>query len=129
MSYITPYYNESEDKFYITERFNGQRIINTLKPIYEFYVEDDFGNFEATNGKHVKKITAKNRREFMSLKKQYTATGKRTYEMSFDISFKVLEKYYPDGACEALSGKYAGIAQQYLFYYERSLAEAEKSKK
>lgn len=94
MSYITPYYNESEDKFYITERFNGQRIINTLKPIYEFYVEDDFGNFEATNGKHVKKITAKNRREFMSLKKQYSATGKRTYEMSFDTSFKVLEKYY-----------------------------------
>ena len=42
---------------------------------------------------------------------------------------KVLEKYYPDGACEALSGKYAGIAQQYLFYYERSLAETEKSKK
>lgn len=32
---------------------------------------------------------------------------------------KILANYYSDGVPEALSGKYAGIAQQYLFYYER----------
>ena len=32
---------------------------------------------------------------------------------------KILENYYSDGIPDALSGKYAGIAQQYLFYYER----------
>ena len=32
---------------------------------------------------------------------------------------KILTKYYPNGAAGHLSGKYAGIAQQYLFYFER----------
>lgn len=32
---------------------------------------------------------------------------------------KILAKYYSDGIPSHLSGKYAGIAQQYLFYFER----------
>ena len=32
---------------------------------------------------------------------------------------KILSNYYADGISTHLSGKYAGIAQQYLFYYER----------
>ena len=32
---------------------------------------------------------------------------------------RILENYYKDGISSHLSGKYAGIAQQYLFYYER----------
>lgn len=34
---------------------------------------------------------------------------------------RVLEKYYPEGVTGHLAGKYAGIAQQYLFYYERCI--------
>ncbi len=34
---------------------------------------------------------------------------------------RVLEKYYPNGIKGHLSGEYAGIAQQYLFYYERCI--------
>ena len=34
---------------------------------------------------------------------------------------RVLEKYYPDGIKGHLSGEFAGIAQQYLFYYERCI--------
>ena len=32
---------------------------------------------------------------------------------------RVLAKYYPCGLDIAALGRYAGIAQQYLFYYER----------
>ncbi len=32
---------------------------------------------------------------------------------------KIIEKYYPNGLDIKSLGKYAGIAQQYLFYYER----------
>ncbi len=32
---------------------------------------------------------------------------------------RILSNYYSDGLSPHLSGKYAGIAQQYLFYYER----------
>ncbi len=35
---------------------------------------------------------------------------------------RVLEKYYPDGIDLASLGEYAGVAQQYLFYYERYIA-------
>ena len=34
---------------------------------------------------------------------------------------RILAKYYPDGAGENLTGKNAGVAQQYLFYYERCI--------
>ena len=34
---------------------------------------------------------------------------------------RILEKYYPEGATGHLTGEYAGIAQQYLFYYERCM--------
>lgn len=40
---------------------------------------------------------------------------------------RVLEKYYPGGLDISLLGPYAGIAQQYLFYYER-YAGGEKKK-
>ncbi len=35
---------------------------------------------------------------------------------------RVLEKYYPNGIDLASLGAYAGVAQQYLFYYERYIA-------
>ena len=34
---------------------------------------------------------------------------------------RILEKYYPDFPGKEYFGKYAGIAQQYLFYYERCI--------
>lgn len=34
---------------------------------------------------------------------------------------RILEKYYPLGGSRHFDGSYAGIAQQYLFYYERCL--------
>lgn len=34
---------------------------------------------------------------------------------------KILEKYYPQFKSKEYFGKYAGIAQQYLFYYERCI--------
>lgn len=34
---------------------------------------------------------------------------------------RILEKYYPEGATGHLTGEHAGIAQQYLFYYERCM--------
>lgn len=44
----------------------------------------------------------------------------KTEAFPVDVWIKrVLEKYYPDGLDIAALGKYAGIAQQYLFYYER----------
>ena len=44
----------------------------------------------------------------------------RTAAFPIDVWIKrVLEKYYADGIDLASLGDYAGIAQQYLFYYER----------
>ena len=44
----------------------------------------------------------------------------KTEAFPVDVWIKrVLAKYYPDGLDISALGKYAGIAQQYLFYYER----------
>ncbi len=44
----------------------------------------------------------------------------KTEAFPIDVWIKrVLAKYYPDGFDISALGKYAGIAQQYLFYYER----------
>ena len=44
----------------------------------------------------------------------------KTEAFPVDVWIKrVLAKYYPDGLDVSALGKYAGIAQQYLFYYER----------
>lgn len=44
----------------------------------------------------------------------------KTEAFPVDVWMKrALEKYYPDGLDIRALGKYAGIAQQYLFYYER----------
>lgn len=48
----------------------------------------------------------------------------KTEAFPVDVWIKrVLAKYYPDGLDIAALGKYAGIAQQYLFYYERYNAQ------
>ncbi len=48
----------------------------------------------------------------------------KTEAFPIDVWVKrVLEKYYPKGLNISMLGKYAGIAQQYLFYYERWLGE------
>lgn len=44
----------------------------------------------------------------------------KTEAFPIDVWIKrVLSKYYPNGLDISLLGRYAGIAQQYLFYYER----------
>ena len=44
----------------------------------------------------------------------------KTEAFPIDVWMKrVMEKYFPDGINLAALGKTAGIAQQYLFYYER----------
>lgn len=54
----------------------------------------------------------------------------KTEAFPVDVWIKrVLEKYYPDGIDLSNLGKYAGIAQQYLFCYERYIvSESEKTK-
>ncbi len=39
---------------------------------------------------------------------------------------QIIDKYYPNGLDPKDFGAYAGIAQQYLFHYERNIAENEK---
>ncbi len=48
----------------------------------------------------------------------------KTEAFPVDVWIKrVLEKYYPHGLDVSSLGKYAGIAQQYLFYYERYMGD------
>ena len=51
----------------------------------------------------------------------------RTDAFPVDVWIKrVMEKYFPDGLDPAVFGDVAGIAQQYLFYYERYMGGGER---
>lgn len=54
----------------------------------------------------------------------------RTEAFPVDVWMRrVLDKYYPDGLDLSSLGPYAGIAQQYLFFYEREKSSQEREKK
>lgn len=96
------------DKVLIAERLpNGKRITNSVRPIYEFYVEDPDGDYDGYDGKSVKKIQCENSRDFWSMKRKYD--GQRTYEMNFNIVQKCLYKYYKNAELPILHKSYMDI--------------------
>lgn len=96
------------DKVLIAERLpNGKRVTNSVKPIYEFYVEDPDGDYDGYDGKFVKKIQCENSRDFWSMKRKFD--GQRTYEMNFNIVQKCLYKYYKNAELPILHKSYMDI--------------------
>lgn len=106
--YVGACLDKFTDKVLIAERLpNGQRITNTVRPIYEFYVEDPDGDYDGLDGKSVRRIQCENSREFWSMRKKYE--GQRTYEMNFNIVQKCLYKYYSNAELPKLNKSYMDI--------------------
>ena len=60
---------------------------------------DENGYYEATNGKKLKKLNYDSALQTGSLMKQYKESGIKTYELGFNLTNKVLYKYY--NGCKA----------------------------
>ena len=94
--YVSTYLDKKKSILKVSERINGQRITTDYPLILEYYVEDENGYYEGTNGKKLKKITYNSAMETKNLLKEYRESGVKTYELGFNLTNKVLYKYYKD---------------------------------
>lgn len=92
--YVGTYLDRKSNKLFVSERINGQRCTTEYPLVLEYYIEDENGYYEATNGKKLKKLTYDSALQTGSLMKQYKESGIKTYELGFNLTNKVLYKYY-----------------------------------
>ena len=107
--YVSTYLDKKKSILKVSERINGQRITTEYPLILEYYVEDENGYYEGTNGKKLKKITYNSAMETKNLLKEYRESGVKTYELSFNLTNKVLYKYYKDSKAPDLHKSFFDI--------------------
>ena len=92
--YTGTYMNTRENKLYVAERVNGQRIITSYPLILEYYVPDSNGYYMGYDGKRVRKITCKTFNEFRAHQAKCREEKIPTYELNFNLTNKVLYQHY-----------------------------------
>ena len=97
--YVGTYLDRKLNKLFVSERINGNRFTTEYPLVLEYYIEDENGYYEGTNGKKLKKLTYDSALQTGSLMKQYKESGIKTYELGFNLTNKVLYKYY--NGCKA----------------------------
>ena len=92
--YVGTYLDRKTNKLFVSERISGERFTKAYPLILEYYLEDKDGYYEGTNGKMLKKFTYDSALKTNSLMQQYKERGVKTYELGFNLTNKVLYKYY-----------------------------------
>lgn len=107
--YVSTYLDKNKNILKVSERINGQRVTTDYPLILEYYIEDENGYYEGTNGKKLKKLTYSSAMQTNSLLKQYKESGIKTYELGFNLTNKVLYKYYKDSKAPDLHKSFFDI--------------------
>lgn len=80
------------ERLHISERINGKRVLRELKPVYEFFEEDPYGEVLTLTGKRATK------REFNSYSEMKKAINDSQYSTKYEsdcnVTFKTLAKHY-----------------------------------
>lgn len=97
--YVGTYLNRREGFLAVSERINGQRVMTQYPLVLEYLVPDSMGSEMGIDGKRLKKIELKDIGEYYSHKKIAAEGFLPTYELNFNLTNKVLYKYYK--GCEA----------------------------
>lgn len=92
--YVGTYLDKKNNKLWVSERIKGQRLTTEYPLILEYYLADENGYYNGLDGKKLKKVTYRNSFEQYQLKQQYEENHIQTYELNFNLTNKVLYKYY-----------------------------------
>lgn len=92
--YVGTYLDKKNNKLWVSERINGQRLTTEYPLILEYYLADENGYYNGLDGKKLKKVTYRNAFEQYQLKKEFEENHIQTYELNFNLTNKVLYKYY-----------------------------------
>ena len=92
MSYVDALFEKSKDIIHVVERIDGKRIIQQLKPEYNFYVLDPKGKKKSIYGDPVSEIRCNNDKDFK--KNIAMNTHNKTFESDIKPLNKTLAKHY-----------------------------------
>ena len=92
--YVGTYLDKNDNKLWVSERINGQRITTEYPLILEYYLADENGYYDGLDGKKLKKVTYTSSFMQYNLRKEFEEQGIKTYELNFNLANKVLYKYY-----------------------------------
>jgi len=92
MSYVDAYYNRAKDVVQVVERIDGKRVLQTLKPEYNFYYADPRGKHRSIYGEAVSEVRCKTSKDF---KKNVAMNNhNKLFESDIKPLNKTLAKHY-----------------------------------
>ena len=92
MSYVDAYLNKEDDRIYVVERVNGERIYQEYSANYTFYYDDPRGKFRTIYGTPVARFSTRNGKEFH--KELRINNNKRLWESDINPVFRCLSENY-----------------------------------
>ena len=101
--FVDAIHTRKTDKIKIAERINGKRILREVKPVYEFYVEDDNGTTRTVTGEMSTLVVCANSFDMKDRVSEYKKLGRKTFESDFNTLFKTLSKYYKNESAPELN--------------------------
>ena len=94
MSYVDAFFEKSKDIIHVVERVDGKRIIQQLKPEYNFYVLDPKGKQQSIYGDTVSEVRCNSDKDFK--KNLAMNTHNKTFESDIKPLNKTLAKHVLD---------------------------------
>ena len=92
MSYVDALYSREENRIYVVERVDGERVYRDYPANYVFYYDDPKGKFRTIYGTPVSRFSTRNYKEYNKELKMHS--GRQLWESDFKPVFRCLEENY-----------------------------------
>lgn len=92
MSYVDALYSKDEDRIYVVERVNGQRVYREYPANYVFYYDDPRGKFRTIYGTQVSRFSTRSGKEYYKELKMHSKH--RLWESDIKPLVRCLEENY-----------------------------------
>ena len=92
MSYVDALYSRDENRIYVVERVNGERVYREYPANYIFYYDDPKGKFRTIYGTPVSRFSTRNQKEYQRELKMHHAN--RLWESDIKPLNRCLEEHY-----------------------------------
>ena len=92
MSYVDALYSKDEDRIYVVERVNGQRVYRDYPANYIFYYDDPRGKFRTIYGTPVSRFSTRNGKEYYKELKLHSKN--KLWESDIKPLVRCLEENY-----------------------------------
>ena len=107
--YVATYIDRKNNVLKISERIKNERILTEYPLVLEYYLEDENGYYDGISGKKLKKMEYKYVSLTKKLSDEYKKNNINAYELNFNLTNKVLYKYYKNSELPVLHKSFFDI--------------------